>query len=413
MKSQLFALVQVLCVLLGSAISAPFPGNDNFLPSGFGFGGFGSNNDHGYGGNGDGHYGRNDDGHYDGNGDDHDHEMSKEFGFDTEKGRQAGMFEAGSTAQAGFDKNGLPQAGKAAFGQGGFYKENDHRQGGARLHHTEGGDDWSRKSLTGNSWLATVKNNILENDPLVVQSRSTQWHKSVRREVTEQVRAYLQKPNHFYALSQMHQSTSISISSSTVSKGCKKLSFENHHSNPNSNINSTHLTSSARLYNLKDFIANTRKCLSDIASIGIVVEDKILAFSILTKLPEEFHSLIEKVTLNADTKGNPDTILNVLHEAALKEEALFSDSTKALVLKKDKLPSKVVHYCSNGRHNPLVTTHGPEKYWQLNPELKPERKQKQKEQRTNFTIAQALFTYKPKNVAQPLTLVLDTGTSNH
>ncbi|MBW0463810.1 hypothetical protein O181_003525 [Austropuccinia psidii MF-1] len=42
MKSQLFALVQVLCVLLGSAISAPFSGNDNFLPSGFGSSGFGS-----------------------------------------------------------------------------------------------------------------------------------------------------------------------------------------------------------------------------------------------------------------------------------------------------------------------------------------------------------------------------------
>ncbi|MBW0558572.1 hypothetical protein O181_098287 [Austropuccinia psidii MF-1] len=111
--------------------------------------------------------------------------------------------------------------------------------------------------------------------------------------------------------------------------------------------------------NLKDFITNTQKCLGDIASVVITVEDEILAFSILTKLPEEFHLLIEKVTLNADTKGNPDTILNVLHEASLKEEALSYDSTKALVLKKDEFPSKIVHYCSNGRHNPLVTMHTP------------------------------------------------------
>ncbi|MBW0584513.1 hypothetical protein O181_124228, partial [Austropuccinia psidii MF-1] len=126
----------------------------------------------------------------------------------------------------------------------------------------------------------------------------------------------------------------------------------------------------------------------------IAVEDGILAFSILTKLPEEFHYLIEKFTLNADTQGNPDAILNELHEASLKEEALSSDSTKALVLKKDEFPSKVVHYCSNGRHNPLVTTHTPEKCWQLHPEIKPQRKQKQKkEQRSNFTIAQAFFTH--------------------
>ncbi|MBW0512488.1 hypothetical protein O181_052203 [Austropuccinia psidii MF-1] len=56
--------------------------------------------------------------------------------------------------------------------------------------------------------------------------------------------------------------------------------------------------------NLKEFIVNTQKCLSDIA-----VEGKILAFLILTKLPEEFHSLIENVTLNAGTQGNPDAIL--------------------------------------------------------------------------------------------------------
>ncbi|MBW0532220.1 hypothetical protein O181_071935 [Austropuccinia psidii MF-1] len=139
--------------------------------------------------------------------------------------------------------------------------------------------------------------------------------------------------------------------------------------------------------NLKDFIANTRKCLGDIASVGITVEDEILAFSILTKLLEEFHLLIEKAMLNADTQGNPDAILNVLHETSLKEEALLSDSTKALDLKKDELPSKIVHYCSNGKHNPLVTTHTPEKCWQLHPKLKPDRKQKQKQQRTNFTIA--------------------------
>ncbi|MBW0521938.1 hypothetical protein O181_061653, partial [Austropuccinia psidii MF-1] len=154
--------------------------------------------------------------------------------------------------------------------------------------------------------------------------------------------------------------------------------------------------------NLKEFIANTWKCLSEIA-----VEDKILPFLILTKLPDEFHSLIKKVTLNAKTQGNPDAILNVLHEAALKEEALSNDSTKALALNKITFPSKIVHYCSNGRHNPLVTTHGPEKCWQLHPKLKPEKKKQ--EQKTNFTIAQALFTQHSKRSSTTLNLVLDTG----
>ncbi|MBW0537624.1 hypothetical protein O181_077339 [Austropuccinia psidii MF-1] len=165
--------------------------------------------------------------------------------------------------------------------------------------------------------------------------------------------------------------------------------------------------------NLKDFITNTQKCLSDIASVGINVEEEILAFSILTKLPDEFHSLIEKVTLNADTQGNPDAILNVLHEATLKEEALSMDTTRALILKKDTFPSKIIHYCSSGKHNPLVTTHKAEKCWQLHPELRPERRCKEKEQKVNFTIARALFTCESRKTNQSITIVLDTGASNH
>ncbi|MBW0490454.1 hypothetical protein O181_030169 [Austropuccinia psidii MF-1] len=139
--------------------------------------------------------------------------------------------------------------------------------------------------------------------------------------------------------------------------------------------------------NLKDFITNTQKCLSDIESVGINMEEEILAFSILTKLPDKLHSLIEKATLNANTQGNPDAILNVLHEENLKEEALLMDTTRALILKKDTFPSKIIHYCSNGKHNPLVTTHKPEKCWQLPPKLRPERRQKEKEQKDNFTMA--------------------------
>ncbi|MBW0553901.1 hypothetical protein O181_093616 [Austropuccinia psidii MF-1] len=116
---------------------------------------------------------------------------------------------------------------------------------------------------------------------------------------------------------------------------------------------------------LKDFIAKTQKFLNDTSAVGIAVEEDILAFSILTKLPEEFHFLIEKVILNAEAQGKPKTILNVLQEAALEEEELSMDTTRSLVLKKDNFPSKIVHYFRNGKHNPLITTHVPKKCWQF------------------------------------------------
>ncbi|MBW0541108.1 hypothetical protein O181_080823 [Austropuccinia psidii MF-1] len=165
--------------------------------------------------------------------------------------------------------------------------------------------------------------------------------------------------------------------------------------------------------NLKEFLENTQKCLSEIALVRKAVEDKSIAFLILTKLPEEFHSLIGKVTLNADTQGNPDTILNILDEAALKEYSFSTNSTKLLALNKENFPSTVVHYCSNERHNPLVTTHGPDKCWKLHPKLKPERKRRDKEQKTNFTIDCSLFTQNSKNFILTLTLILDTGAFNH
>ncbi|MBW0551687.1 hypothetical protein O181_091402, partial [Austropuccinia psidii MF-1] len=120
-----------------------------------------------------------------------------------------------------------------------------------------------------------------------------------------------------------------------------------------------------------------------------------------------------KVTLNADTQGNPDAILNALHEAALKEEALSTESTKVLALNKENFTSKIVHYCINGRHNPLVTTHGPDKCWQLHPELKPERKRKDKEQKANFTIARALFTQNSRISNSTITVVLDTDVQTN
>ncbi|MBW0497693.1 hypothetical protein O181_037408 [Austropuccinia psidii MF-1] len=123
----------------------------------------------------------------------------------------------------------------------------------------------------------------------------------------------------------------------------------------------------------------------------MAVEGEILSFLILTEFPEEFHSLIENVMLKTNTQENPNAILNKLHEATLKKEVLSTDSNKALVLKKvihnDHFLSKIIHYCSNRKHTPLVTTHGPEKCWQLHPELQPERKQREKEQNENFTIA--------------------------
>ncbi|MBW0500541.1 hypothetical protein O181_040256 [Austropuccinia psidii MF-1] len=167
--------------------------------------------------------------------------------------------------------------------------------------------------------------------------------------------------------------------------------------------------------NLQSFISELRQSLNKIKTVGIEVGIKTLAFAILTKLPDNFNSLIEKVMLNTKTQGSPDAILNLLHDAALKEEALKSpiesNMDSRMELNRETFKSKTIHYCSNGHHNPLAS-HPPEKCWQLHPEKCPDRYQR--DTKTNYTFARALLT-KNKTLIQGdvLNIALDTGASDH
>ncbi|MBW0509720.1 hypothetical protein O181_049435 [Austropuccinia psidii MF-1] len=98
---------------------------------------------------------------------------------------------------------------------------------------------------------------------------------------------------------------------------------------------------------LRTFISECRQCLNKLSSVGLEVGEIILAFTILTKLPEEFQPLIEKLTLNAKQQGNRNNVLKTLHEKALKGEGLSSESSQAVALNWKTFPSKPVHYCAN------------------------------------------------------------------
>ncbi|MBW0504308.1 hypothetical protein O181_044023 [Austropuccinia psidii MF-1] len=140
--------------------------------------------------------------------------------------------------------------------------------------------------------------------------------------------------------------------------------------------------------NLRSFISELRKSLNEIKTVRIEVGTKTLAFAILTKLPVAFNILIEKVTLNTETQGSPDAILNLLHDAALNEEALKSsfktNMESRMALNRETFRSKTIHYCSNGRHNPLAS-HPPERCWQLHDKKCLDRYQK--DAKTNCTFA--------------------------
>ncbi|MBW0519630.1 hypothetical protein O181_059345 [Austropuccinia psidii MF-1] len=79
--------------------------------------------------------------------------------------------------------------------------------------------------------------------------------------------------------------------------------------------------------NLQSFISKIRQCLNEVISIKVKVGTTTLAFTILTKVPDEYHNVVEKVTTNTETLGNPNSILNLLHNVAFLNAPLEEDLT--------------------------------------------------------------------------------------
>ncbi|MBW0491417.1 hypothetical protein O181_031132 [Austropuccinia psidii MF-1] len=103
--------------------------------------------------------------------------------------------------------------------------------------------------------------------------------------------------------------------------------------------------------NLQSFILEIRQCLNEVISVKLEVGTPTLAFTILTKLPDAYHNVVEKVTTNTETLGNPNAILNLIHDVALKEEALHNqNNNQTLALNREVFQSKNIHYCKDGRH---------------------------------------------------------------
>lgn len=92
-----------------------------------------------------------------------------------------------------------------------------------------------------------------------------------------------------------------------------------------------------------------------------------------------------------------------------------STSATALVIKTDPdCPLQIVYFCSNGRHNPKVTSHKPKKCYIEFPHLQPQKKKKD-----NADKANANFTYAQAYVTGEVTedfhdeAILDCGATHH
>lgn len=187
--------------------------------------------------------------------------------------------------------------------------------------------------------------------------------------------------------------------------------------------------------NLKEFISDCTRMLNDVAIVKLGVPDDVLCYSILAKLSEDLHNVVDNIIMNESLVAHPDATLAKLQEIVFLEEsrktktkskepvsqkqtegeseaatALFKESSNSKGRKKKKNTNRSAR-CAPGQHNEEAT-HDADHCWQLHPELRPSPKgastQLAEGQDNSGSEATALLI---ESIIKPT--VLDSGASHH
>ncbi|MBW0460659.1 hypothetical protein O181_000374 [Austropuccinia psidii MF-1] len=184
--------------------------------------------------------------------------------------------------------------------------------------------------------------------------------------------------------------------------------------------------------NIEEYIEKCQTLLLDISSIGIVIPNEILAYSILGKITRDcntYNHIIDNLVMSGESVARPEIVMNKLldlinHQKTkdINSSNKESDSSKmsALLSNATSYPYKILYVCQNGKHNPKNTTHKENSCWVEHPELRPPsnrgRKKNGKQDndaKTHQTGASALLTSKTLNTTEENSLVVDCGATHH
>ncbi|MBW0532418.1 hypothetical protein O181_072133 [Austropuccinia psidii MF-1] len=184
--------------------------------------------------------------------------------------------------------------------------------------------------------------------------------------------------------------------------------------------------------NIEEYIEKCQTLLLDISSIGIVIPNEILAYSILGKITRDcntYDHIIDNLVMSGESVARPEIVMNKLldlinHQKTkdINSSNKESDSSKmsALLSNATSYPYKILYVCQNGKHNPKNTTHKENSCWVEHPELRPPSNRGRKkygkqdnEAETHQTGASALLKSKTLNTTEENNLVVDCGATHH
>ncbi|MBW0534218.1 hypothetical protein O181_073933 [Austropuccinia psidii MF-1] len=174
--------------------------------------------------------------------------------------------------------------------------------------------------------------------------------------------------------------------------------------------------------NLQEYIDENRKLMMAMETFNIIVPYELLSFTLLGKLSGDpkIHQYMETLSLNEELIELPDLILSKLqdfHNNSFIQEELIKSSVTTL-LSESAHPYKILYYFTNGKHNPICTSHTKQECFVENPHLKPTRQNNKRQAQNNqhmsahLSTAQALVTGNSPSTS-PSDLIIDCGATYH
>ncbi|MBW0541179.1 hypothetical protein O181_080894 [Austropuccinia psidii MF-1] len=174
--------------------------------------------------------------------------------------------------------------------------------------------------------------------------------------------------------------------------------------------------------NLQEYIENNRKLMMAMGIVNIVVPSELLSFTLLGKLlgDSEVHQYVETLLLNEELIELPDLILLKLqdfHNNSTMQETI-TDTPASALFSELTHPYKILYYCTNGKHNPMCTSHTKQECFVENPHLRPPCQNNKQQAQNNQNIsahlspAQALVT-RNNAASSSSDLIVDCGATHH
>ncbi|MBW0536480.1 hypothetical protein O181_076195 [Austropuccinia psidii MF-1] len=174
--------------------------------------------------------------------------------------------------------------------------------------------------------------------------------------------------------------------------------------------------------NLQNYINNSRILMMSLETVNINIPAECHSFTLLGKLSGDpkIHQFVEVLSLNEELIQQPELVLERLQEFHDNSKTQLSNQVSAptALVSESAHPYKITYYCTNGKHNPMCTTHTKESCFAENAHLRPPYQLNESKNRpyqsptAHLSTAQVLMSGKGIEIL-PQELIIDCGATHH